>query len=140
MKRFFIKVYLIIFLFFLPTICFSQAKQNKDGEEFFDGGFTTPTPTFPLNPTPHQPVLTILSLDNRNLMTGNECVREETIKMGFEYLVLCERNITFSNKVWVFFYNFNANFELTFRNGFGWKGRLRKKVNECRRNSGDFVW
>ncbi|MDX2188767.1 MAG: hypothetical protein SFY32_02790 [Bacteroidota bacterium] len=122
------------------TLIFGQAKQDKYGNEIFEGGFTSPSPTLPPNPSRPEPVLLLLKLDNRDVMTGNECVREQTIKMGFEYLVICNRRTTFMNRVWVYFYNFGTNFELTFRNGFGWKSRLNEKIIECRRNSGDFVW
>ena len=92
------------------------------------------------NPNKTQPVLTLLKYDNKDVLSGNICVKEETVKMGFLYVVVCHPRVTLGNKIWVFFYNFGSNVELTFRNGFGWRGRLNEKIVECRRSSGDFVW
>ncbi|MDX2195231.1 MAG: hypothetical protein NW207_02345 [Cytophagales bacterium] len=124
----------------MPYILYSQAKQDKYQDTFDGGPMTTKAPLVPDNYAPQSRPLILLKYDNRDLLQGNACVREETLKMGFEYLVLCERQVRFSNRVYVYFYNFGTNFELTFRNGFGWKKRLKQKIVQCRRNSGDFVW
>jgi len=122
-----------------PKVCSSQAKQDKYQTEDFEGGMLNPSP-YPDIPAPKVPLLKILKYDNRNLMTGNACVHEETEKMGFEYLVVCNKDLAETNKLYVFFYNLGTNLELTFRNGPGWKLRLKQRIVECRRNSSDFVW
>ena len=121
---------------------FSQAKQNKDGEEYFDGGVSNPKPLTPSSKeAARKKVVYILKYNNKGLLTGNACVKEETVKMGFEYMEVCNPNASnFFNRVWVGMYNFGTNVKLTFKNGPGWKGRLKKKIAACRRNSGDFVW
>ncbi len=133
-------IYFFIFFAFSlsPILCLSQAKQDKYQEDF-EGGMLNPSP-YPDIPAPNVPLLKILKYDNRNLMTGNACVHEETEKMGFEYLVVCNKDIAETNKFYVFFYNLGTNLELTFKNGPGWKSRLKKRIVECRRHSSDFVW
>lgn len=119
----------------------AQAKQDKYGNEYFDGGWVaSPTPEVPKSPYAQHAPLILLKYDNNGILMGNNCVREETLKMGFEYLVLCEKDVRWSNKVWIWFYNLGSHVELTFKNGFGWKSRLKKKIAECKRNSGDFIW
>lgn len=119
--------------------CFSQAKQNKYQDEDFEGGILKPAP-YPNIPTPKPPILKLLKYDNKDLLTGNACVHDETVKMGFEYLVICNKDIEQTNRLYVFFYNLGTNIELTFKNGPGWKFRLKKRIVECRRQSSDFVW
>jgi hypothetical protein len=126
-----------LFILIFSGFAFGQAKQDKYGSETFEEGKQGAVPNF--RPE-KQTLLTILKLDNRDIIAGNGCVREETAKMGFEYMVLCNRKITFGNKLWVFFYNFGTKTELTFRNGFGWQRRIKQKIRDCRRKSGDFVW
>jgi len=141
-----------ILLTFYVVAANSQAKQgNNDADSPANTNvFRSYTPeqegsvTFETmkydNPNKTQPVLTLLKYDNKDVLSGNKCVKEETVKMGFQYVVVCHPRVTLGNKIWVFFYNFGSNIELTFRNGFGWKGRLNEKIVECRRSSGDFVW
>jgi hypothetical protein len=147
-----VKYYLLaIFLTFCSSAVFAQAKQDKYGNEIpntdvyrtyspeLEGSVTFDKLKYD-NPNKTQPVLTLLKYDNKDMLSGNICVKEETVKMGFQYVVVCQPKVTIWNKAWVFFFNFGSNVELTFRNGFGWKGRLNDKIIECRRSSGDFVW
>jgi hypothetical protein len=142
--------YFFSFFLLITILALGQAKQDKYGSEAESNAvFRAYTPsegsvTFDKmkyeNPNTATQVLTLLKYDNKDLLMGNECVKEETVKMGFQYIVVCQPRVTFSNKVWLFFYNFGSNVELTFRNGFGWKKRLNEKIVECKRSSGDFVW
>ncbi len=131
---------LVLFIhLLLPAMAYSQAKQDKfQDSDSFEGGFLKPN--VPDIPARRHPLLKILKYDNKDLMTGNACVYEETVKMGFEYLVVCNKDVADNSKVWVFFYNLGTNIELTIKNGPGWRARLKKRIVECRRNSGDFVW
>lgn len=129
----------ILFSVFSADLVQAQAKQDKYMDEEFEGGILKPN-NFPDIPAPRPPLLKILKYDNKDLMTGNACVQEETTKMGFEYLVLCNKDLPTTNRLWVLIYNFGTNLELTFKNGPGWKLRLKKRIVECRKHSADFVW
>lgn len=134
--------YKFIFLLLIVTLfCFGQAKQSKYATDEFEGGLVTNSvPAFPVPMTQKPVYMTLLKYSTRDVYAGNLCVLEQTQIMGFEYLVMCDSKVTFSTKIKTFFYNFGTNITLTTRNGFGWKKRLRTKVNECRKNSGDYVW
>ena len=130
-------LYSFVCILIFSGLAFGQAKQDKYDNGTFEEGKQSDIPN---SWSEKQTLLTILKFDNRDIIAGNACVREETAKMGFEYLVLCNPKVTFGNKVWIFFYNLGTKTELTFRNGFGWQRRVKKKIKDCRRNSGDFVW
>lgn len=136
------KIYSILLLLFcFQNFCFSQAKQDKYGQDYFEGGLvSSAVPVIPIPPTQKPVYMTILKYTTKDVWAGNLCVLEETHNMGFEYLVVCNPKVTFMSKVGTFFYNFGSNVTLTFKNGFGWRKRLRQKVDECRKNSGDYVW
>lgn len=136
------KIYSIVFLIFITNFtCFSQAKQDKYGQDYFEGGLVSSAiPAVPVPPTQKPVYLTILKYSTKDVMAGNLCVLEETRNMGFEYLVHCNPNVTFMTKIGTFLYNFGTNINLTFRNGFGWRKRLKNKIEVCRKNSGDYVW
>lgn len=133
--------YIYFLLFFTFQFCFSQAKQDKYGQDYFEGGLVSNTiPVMPVPQTQKPVYMTLLKYNTKDVWAGNLCVLEETRNMGFEYLVVCNPKVKFMDKVGTFFYNFGTNVTLTFKNGFGWKKRLKHKVEECRKNSGDFVW
>lgn len=136
------KIYsILLLLFYIQNFCFSQAKQDKYGQDYFEGGLvSSAVPVIPIPPTQKPVYMTILKYNTKDVWAGNLCVLEETHNMGFEYLVVCNPKVTFMTKVGTFFYNFGSNVTLTFKNGFGWRKRLRQKVDECRKNSGDYVW
>lgn len=135
--------------FFISELVIAQAKQTdyeSKNEALFksyspelEGSVTTEKLKYE-NPNHEPAVLTLLKYDNKDVISGNMCVKEETTKMGFKFVVVCYPKVTFGDKIWVFFYNFGSNVELTFRNGFGWKSRLKDKIIDCRKTSGDFVW
>lgn len=136
------KIYLFVFAFLCYSLsCFSQAKQDKYGQDYFEGGLVSSSiPALPVMPAQKPVYMTILKYNTKDVWAGNLCVLEETRIMGFEYLVVCNPKVTFMTKVGTFFYNFGSNVTLTFKNGFGWRKRLKQKVDECRKNSGDYVW
>lgn len=133
--RLVISVFLMLLFNFLG---FSQAKQEKYSEEF-EGGIVSPkAPPVVLNQKVH--LLKILKYDNKGLLSGNNCVAEETAKMGFEFLIVCNKDYESTRPLYVFFYNFGTRLELTFKNGPGWSMRLKQKIKECKRNTADWVW
>lgn len=71
------------------------------------------------------------------MMLGNKCAEEVMHNYHFEY-VLVPKNQGVSGSRY-FFNNFFSNAKLFFKNGPFWKSRMRKKIEECRINSGDVV-
>lgn len=133
--------YYFLLFFIYCNNCLAQAKQSKYNDDFFEGGLVSnATPAFPV-PMSQKPVyMTLLKYNTKDVYAGNLCVLEQTRVMGFEYLVMCSPKVKFKDKIKTIFYNFGTNLTITTRNGFGWKKRLRQKVEECKKNSGDYVW
>jgi hypothetical protein len=131
-------VFHIFILFFLQFSCFAQAKQEKIYDSF-DGGKLLPKPP-PVSMNKQKTILKILKYDNRGLMHGNPCVAEETAKLGFEYLIVCNKDYKDAKPLYVFFYNLGTRIKLTLKNGPGWSIRLKKKIKACKRSTADFVW
>lgn len=73
------------------------------------------------------------------ILYGNQCVLEETHKMGFEYLVE-PRNIS-GSKNWKgkFVNNLWVKTKLVVTRSPFWKLILNKKIKKCRKLSGDLV-
>ena len=81
----------------------------------------------------------ILKKDTQKTLYGNPCVVEVTRDKGFEYLVQLKGQPGYESELQRAFHNFGVNFALLFRNGPFWKSGMRKKIEECRRKSGDYV-
>lgn len=74
-----------------------------------------------------------------NILYGNQCVLEQTHKMGFEYLVE-PPNIT-GSKSWKgkFLNNLWVKTKLVVTRSPFWKQILNSKIKKCRKMSGDLV-
>ncbi len=81
----------------------------------------------------------ILKKNTQNTSYGNPCVVEITRSKGFEYLVTLKGQPGYESEFQRAFHNFGVNFTLFFRNGPFWKSGLKKKIEDCRHKSGDFV-
>lgn len=83
--------------------------------------------------------LTIYRQNAEGLLIGNKCLEDQTRKMGFNYVLLPEEGPGSKTQTGVFLHNFGARFLLMFKNGPFWSLRLKKKVKECRRKTGDYM-
>jgi hypothetical protein len=81
----------------------------------------------------------ILKKNTQNTSYGNPCVVEITRAKGFEYLVTLKGQPGYESEVQRGFHNFGVNVALFFRNGPFWKSGLKKKIDDCRHKSGDYV-
>ncbi len=81
----------------------------------------------------------ILKKDTQKTLYGNPCVVEVTQEKGFEYLVQLKGQPGYESEMQRAFHNFGVNFALLFRNGPFWKSGIRKKIEACRKKSGDYV-
>ena len=81
----------------------------------------------------------ILKKNTQNTSYGNPCVVEITRSKGFEYLVTLKGQPGYESELQRGFHNFGVNVALLFRNGPFWKSGLKKKIQDCRHKSGDYV-
>ena len=81
----------------------------------------------------------ILKKDTQNTSYGNPCVLEITRSKGFEYMVTLKGQPGYESEFQRAFHNFGVNTGLLFRNGPFWKSGLKKKIEDCRQKSGDYV-
>ncbi len=81
----------------------------------------------------------LIKKDTQNTSYGNPCAVEITRSKGFEYLVTLKGQPGYKSEVQRGFHNFGVNVSLMFRNGPFWKSGLRKKIDDCRHKSGDYV-
>ena len=77
--------------------------------------------------------------DGDKILYGNQCVLEQTHKMGFEYVV--EPRKIAGSKTWKgkFLNNLWVKTKLVVTRSPFWKLILKKKIKECRNMSGDLV-
>jgi hypothetical protein len=83
--------------------------------------------------------LSILKRDTQGTGIGNKCVEDQTKKMGFRYMLVPKQGPGSRTGAGVFLHNGGTKFLLFFRNGPLWTIRLKKKVKECRRKTGDYM-
>ncbi|GJM30747.1 MAG: hypothetical protein DHS20C17_33820 [Cyclobacteriaceae bacterium] len=81
----------------------------------------------------------LLKRDTQHTSYGNPCVVEITRSKGFEYLVTLKGQPGYESEAQRGLHNFTVNIALLFRNGPFWKSGLRKKIEDCRQKSGDYV-
>lgn len=70
---------------------------------------------------------------------GNKCVEESTQKMGFRYELVPKQGPGSKTAVGVFLHNTGTKSLLLFRNGPFWQCRLRRRIDECRIRTGDYI-
>lgn len=81
----------------------------------------------------------ILKRGSKGTLAGNKCVEDQTMKMGFRYVLVPKRGPGSRTGAGVFLHNAGTKFLLFFRNGPFWTMRLNKKVKECRQKTGDYM-
>lgn len=87
-------------------------------------------------PERYSPTL-LFTRDGDGLLLGNPCAEEVMRYYEFHYeIVPRQQGISGSR---YFFHNTWANIKLFFKNGPGWKRKMRKMIERCRIKTGDFV-
>lgn len=82
---------------------------------------------------------TIYKQQTYGAFLGNKCVEENTRKMGFHYELVPKQGPGRKTATGVFLHNSATKFLLYFKNGPFWQYRLRKKIDECRFKTGDYI-
>jgi hypothetical protein len=81
----------------------------------------------------------IVTTDLRNIGYGNRCVMEATHKLGFTYVPMPINEVERKSGFYYFIHNQAARFKVTLKNGPFWQHKLKKRIKECRRTTGDFT-
>ena len=81
----------------------------------------------------------IVTTDLRNIGYGNRCVTEATHKLGFTYVPMPISEVERKSAFYYFIHNQAARFKVTLKNGPFWQHKLKKRIKECRRTTGDFT-
>jgi hypothetical protein len=74
----------------------------------------------------------------QSVLYGNYCVTEYTHKLGFEYIPTQSYFKGRPHGLNIRWHNFKANWRLNLKQGLGWRKRVRKRIAQCKRSSGDF--
>lgn len=82
---------------------------------------------------------TIYRRDTYGIFLGNKCVQESTQKMGFRYELVHKQGAGSKTAVGVLLHNAGTKMLLLFKNGPFWQCRLRKRIDECRIRTGDYI-
>lgn len=82
---------------------------------------------------------TIYRRDAYGIFLGNKCVEETTRNMGFRYVLVPRKGPGSKTAVGVFLHNTGTKSLLLFRNGPFWQCRLRKRIDNCRIRTGDYI-
>lgn len=82
---------------------------------------------------------TIYRREQYGTFMGNKCVEECTQNMGFRYELVPRKGPGSKTAVGVFLHNTGTKSLLLFKNGPFWQLRLRKKIDECRLRTGDYI-
>ena len=85
------------------------------------------------------PVRYIIIKETRGVLYGNPCAVQETQKMGFQYILLKKGQPGYENMWEKVDNNFNVKLGLIFRKSPFWKMILKRRIERCRRDTGDFV-
>lgn len=126
-------VLLVFFLFFEGISSLAQVADELTSTNTVDG----------LSPRHrklrNKKVTYIIKKNTREILYGNKCVEEYTRDMGFMYLVIPKGQPGYESELDRFFHNFGAKAKLFFTKGPFWKLRVKKRIKECRKKTGDFV-
>lgn len=119
----------------------AQLGYAQEKLEFGDTPTTNTNPKYRSNPKDHKNrrVIHWVKTSSKGLLLGNRCMEEVISEMGFVYLIQTKGQEGNKNRFNRFAHNFAAKFRILLRNGPFWKFKLKKKTNECRRETGDFV-
>jgi len=74
----------------------------------------------------------------KKVLYGNQCVHDVTRKFGFEYIPAFDSAEEKRNDLEIWAHNFVTNIAITFKHGFLWKRKVRKRIKYCAESSGDF--
>jgi hypothetical protein len=74
----------------------------------------------------------------KKVLYGNQCVHDVTRKFGFEYIPAFDSAEEKRNDLEIWAHNFITNIAITFKHGFLWKRKVRKRIKYCAESSGDF--
>jgi hypothetical protein len=74
----------------------------------------------------------------KKVLYGNQCVTDVTRHYGFEYIPAFNSAEERRNDLEIWFHNFITNTAITFKHGFVWKRKVRKRIKYCAESSGDF--
>lgn len=81
----------------------------------------------------------IIRNDTKMTLTGNLCFEEITMEMGFQYLAVPKGQAPNRNGFVRWKHNFGVKFMIFLKNGPFWKLKIKRKYQECKYGSGDFV-
>lgn len=77
--------------------------------------------------------------ETKDALYGNRCAEVAAQKMGIEFIII-PKDIGFGMKLKHFFgTNLNSYIRAFFKNGFFWRKRLKKKIQQCREMTGDYI-
>lgn len=82
---------------------------------------------------------TIYRRNSYGTFLGNKCVEESTQKMGFRYELVPRQGPGSKTALGVFLHNTGTKSLLLFKNGPFWQCRLRRRIDECRIRTGDYI-
>lgn len=95
----------------------------------------TPTPAPELSQKRYWEIYTWFPTE---MLVGNACVQEYTRLMGFEYVPAFDIPGQELSSGTIFFRNLKVKTRVLFKNGPGWKRRVKRRIKQCREASGDF--
>ena len=81
----------------------------------------------------------IYKWDLKGTMPGNKCVDDLTWRKGFRYEQVPKSGPGSMTQEGVFLHNLGTKTILFFRNGPFWHMRVKKKIKECQKKTGDYV-
>jgi len=138
-------LYLFTSALVIVSCCFSNAtfaqKQQKPLEENIPTWAVTKKKknAAQKNKPRELPVRYIIITKTKGVLYGNPCAVQETQKMGFQYILLKKGQPGYSDVFEKFDNNFDVKLGLVFRKSPFWKLILKKRIERCRRDTGDFV-
>ena len=75
----------------------------------------------------------IVKYSSKGLMYGNLCVKEVSVKMGFEYMISPEQNLSSDERISNGWNNFKTKTRMFFRHGPWWKLKFNHRLRKCRK-------
>jgi hypothetical protein len=83
--------------------------------------------------------IVIFTYEPNEYLVGNPCAREYMLERGYLYISKDDYPNRDIDEVRMWFKIKKAEWKVFWRNGPGWKNRLRKHLKQCKSSSGDFV-